>query len=114
MNRETSEQGAGVEMMALRQETAEAIDAVATGPVLVGLRAPLWSKTSTWWPLPRTTRPSQLAPRRGFIRWGHTWARFGLPGRTVSTVVDRALADVGADASSLFQDAEPIPGFATW
>ena len=100
-------------MAALRQEMAAAIDAVASGPVLVEGSPPPDGRD-----LDLLAGPADHAAiaswlhSAGFIRWGHTWARFGGPGaygvELSSTERWRTSED---DASSLFLAAEPIPGF---
>ncbi len=113
MNRETSEQEADVEMMTLRQETAEAIDAVATGPVLVEGSAPPCGRDLDLVASPRDHAAiASWLHAAGFIRWGHTWARFGPPGAYgVELSSTERWQTSESDASSLFEDAEPVPGF---
>ncbi|MGH3346694.1 MAG: dTMP kinase [Nocardioides sp.] len=113
MNIETSEQEAGVGMAALRTDTAAAIDAVATGPVLVEGSPPPCGRDLDLVAVPEDHAAiSSWLHAAGFIRWGHTWARFGEPGAYgVELSSTERWQTSEADASSLFLDAEPIPGF---
>ena len=113
MNHETSEKEASVDVTALRRDTAEAIDAVASGPVLVEGSPPPCGRDLDLIAAPRDHAAiSSWLHGAGFIRWGHTWARFGEAaayGVELSSTARWKTSE--SDASSLFLDAEPIPGF---
>jgi thymidylate kinase len=113
MNHETSKKEASVDVTALRRETAEAIDAVASGTVLVEGSPPPCGRDLDLIAAPRDHAAiSSWLHGAGFIRWGHTWARFGEPaayGVELSSTARWQTSE--SDASSLFLDADPIPGF---
>lgn len=100
-------------MAALRRDTARAIDAVATRRVLISGSPPPGGRD-----LDLIADPVDYAAisswlrRGGFICWGHRWARFGDPGPYgVELSSTERWRTARADTSSLFVDAEPIPGF---
>ncbi len=104
---------AGGGLAALRRDTAAALDALASGPVLVEGSPPPHGRDLDLVAASRDYAAiSSWLHRAGFIRWGHTWARFGEPGaygvELSSTERWRTAED---DGSSLFLDAQPIPGF---
>lgn len=100
-------------MEALRRDTARAIDAAVSGPVLISGSPPPGGRD-----LDLLAEPGDHAAisswlhRAGFIRWGLGWARFGEPGTYgVELCSTERWRTAQADASSLFLDAEPIAGF---
>lgn len=103
----------GDRMTALRRETAAAIDAVATRPVLVEGSPPPDGRD-----LDLIAEPDDVAAiigrlhDAGFVRWGHSWARFGEPGAYgVELSSTERWRTSEADASALFMGAEPVPGY---
>lgn len=114
MNHDNSQLEHGASDLAdLRRRMAAAIDAAATGPVLVEGSPPPGGRD-----LDLLAGPAEHAALSswlhgaGFIRWGHSWARFGEPGsygvELSSTERWRTSED---DGSSLFLGAEAIPGY---
>lgn len=94
-------------------EVAAAIDDVVASPVLVvgspppgGRDLDLLARSGDY-----TTIRSWLSSA-GFVPWRHTWARFDEPGLyAVELSATDRWKTPQHDASSLFLDAEPLPGF---
>lgn len=109
----TPHDGGAARLDALRRETAAAIDALATRQVLVEGSAPPDGRD-----LDLIAEPEDVAAisgwlhDAGFIRWGHSWARFGEPGAYgVELSSTERWHTAEADASSLFLGAEPVAGY---
>lgn len=114
MNHDNSTHEGGVDTMAaLRADVASAIDAVASGPVLVEGSPPPGGRDLDLLAVPKDHAAiGSWLHAAGFIRWKSTWAKFGEPGAygvELSSVERWQTAE--ADGSSLFLDAEPIPGY---
>jgi thymidylate kinase len=94
-------------------EVAHAIDAVASGPVLVIGSPPPGGRDLDLLASPNdyTTIQDWLMDA-GFVSWRQTWARFDDPGPyAVELTTTQRWRTRQHDASSLFADAEPLPGF---
>lgn len=96
----------------LGAEVAASIDAALTSPVLVVGSPPPDGRD-----LDLLARPDDYATihiwleHAGFVPWRHTWARFDEPGLyAVELSTTQRWRTQHDDASSLFADAEPIPG----
>jgi thymidylate kinase len=94
-------------------DVAAAIDAAVGGPVLVVGSAPPAGRD-----LDLLATPEDYSVIRtwlddaGFVPWRHTWARFDDPGPyAVELSTTGPWRTRQHDASSLFADAEPLPGF---
>ncbi len=98
---------------ALRSGMAASIDAAATEPVLVAGTPPPDGRDLDLVAGPRAHAAlTTWLEQAGFVRWGHAWARFGEPGAYgVELLPTERWRTSASDASSLFTDAEPIPGY---
>lgn len=114
MNRDNSApEGGAAGLATLRRDVAAAIDEVVSGPVLVeGSPPPDGRDLDLVAARQDHAAITSWLQKSGFVRWRNSWARFGPPGaygvELTSTDRWRTSED---DGSSLFRDAEPIPGY---
>lgn len=112
-SRYETEPGGGQEATSIRADVATAIDDVVGGPVLVvGSHPPAGRDLDLLAKPDDYAAISRWLDAAGFVRWRHTWARFGEPGvyGVELSSTDR-WRTTRHDASSLFTDPEPIAGF---
>ncbi len=110
MNQDGAPEGG---ITALRRDMAASIDAVASRPVLVSGAPPPGGRDLDLVAGPEAHAAiSSWLHEAGFVQWGHSWARFGDPGAYgVELLSSERWRTSASDASSLFLDAEPIPGY---
>jgi thymidylate kinase len=92
---------------------AAAIDAAVEGPVLVAGAPPPGGRDLDLLAQPHDYAAIRdLMDRAGFVRWRHIWARLDPGNRyAVELWTTKPWRTRSNDASGLFLDAEPIPGF---